>query len=108
MPSCMLASEHGAWLHAQDLHALGVQHGDLLHMDNTVQMHKAVPPARAWRSLVVRHQHWRQRLYYLSSSATGAAAQQAAAVGAAVLAENGVAAQEAGVAAALQPALQPD
>ena len=27
---------------AQDLHKLGVQEGDLLHMDNTVQMHKPV------------------------------------------------------------------
>lgn len=36
----------------------------LLHMDNTVQMHKAVPPPRPWRSLIVKHQHFRQRLYY--------------------------------------------
>ncbi len=32
-------------LPVQDLHKLGVQEGDLLHMDNTVQMHKPVPQA---------------------------------------------------------------
>ena len=82
---------------------MGVHHGDLLHMDNTVQMHKALPPARCWRSLVVRHQHWRQRLYYLPSGATAAAARQAAAASAAVLAENGAPAQPDGAAAAMPP-----
>lgn len=55
----------------QDLRRLGVQEGDLLHMDNTVQMHKPVPPASAWKSVVFVHQHWRQRLYYLPTSETG-------------------------------------
>ena len=48
----------------EDLEAFGVQHGDLVHMDNTVQMHKDVPLAREWRSLVVRHQDLRQRVYF--------------------------------------------
>lgn len=56
---------------AQDLHKLGVQEGDLLHMDNTVQMHKPVPQASKWRSVVFVHDHWKQRLYYLPTEETG-------------------------------------
>lgn len=56
---------------AQDLHKLGVQEGDLLHMDNTVQMHKPVPQAAKWRSVVFVHDHWKQRLYYLPTEETG-------------------------------------
>ncbi len=67
----MLAAEPTRGVHAQDLRRLGVQDGDLLHMDNTVQMHKPVPPARAWSSVVFVHQHWRQRLYWLPTSETG-------------------------------------
>ena len=48
----------------EDLENFGVQHGDLVHMDNTVQMHKDVPLAREWRSLVVRLQDLRQRVYF--------------------------------------------
>lgn len=48
----------------QDLARFGIQHGDLVHMDNTVQMHKDVPQATEWRSLVVRHQYLRQRVYF--------------------------------------------
>ena len=48
----------------QDLEDFGVQHGDLVHMDNTVQMHKDVPLAREWQTLVVRHQHLCQRIYF--------------------------------------------
>jgi len=55
----------------QDLHRLGVQEGDLLHMDNTVQMHKPVPPAQHWRSVVFVHEHWRQRLYWQPPEQTG-------------------------------------
>lgn len=55
----------------QDLQKLGVQEGDLLHMDNTVQMHKPVPPARQWHSVVFTHEHWRQRLYWLPTKETG-------------------------------------
>ena len=55
----------------QDLHKLGVQEGDLLHMDNTVQMHKPVPQACKWRSVVFVHEQWKQRLYYLPPEETG-------------------------------------
>lgn len=55
----------------QDLQKLGVQNEDLLHMDNTVQMHKPVPPARIWRSVVFTHEHWRQRLYWQPTEETG-------------------------------------
>ena len=48
----------------QDLDSFGVQHGDLVHMDNTVQMHKQVPLAREWRSMVIRHKDLRQRVYF--------------------------------------------
>lgn len=61
----------------QDLEDFGVQHGDLVHMDNTVQMHKDVPPAREWRTLVVRHQHLRQRIYFPAQPYTAAHAETA-------------------------------
>ena len=48
----------------EDLKVFGVGPKDLLHMDNTVQMHKHVPSSRKWRSVILKHQHWRQRLYY--------------------------------------------
>lgn len=34
------------------------------HVD-ALQMHKMVPPAPEWKALVIRHQHWRQRAYYV-------------------------------------------
>ncbi len=47
-----------------DLARFGVSRHDLLHMDNTVQMHREVPPAPPpLRSLVVRHGDFKQRLY---------------------------------------------
>jgi hypothetical protein len=46
------------------LKEFGVGPKDLLHMDNTVQMHKWVPSPRTWKSLVLKHQSWRQRVYY--------------------------------------------
>ena len=42
----------------------GIKPGDLLHMDNTVQMHKRVPPAKKVRSVVLRHGSLVQRLYF--------------------------------------------
>ncbi len=48
----------------EDLQSFGVHSTDLLHMDNTVQMHKEVPPPRRWRSLVVKHESFAQRVYY--------------------------------------------
>jgi hypothetical protein len=49
----------------EDLEAFGVSRHDLLHMDNTVQMHKEVPPQAGWRPVLLRHQDFVQRLYYL-------------------------------------------
>ncbi len=43
--------------------AWGIRHKDLLHMDNTVQMHKTVPSPRRWRAITIKHDHWRQRTY---------------------------------------------
>lgn len=37
-----------------DLTAFGILHPDLLHMDNTVQMHKTVAPTRQWKSVVFK------------------------------------------------------
>ena len=69
----------------------GVKPGDLLHMDNTVQMHKRVPPAREVRSVVVRHGSLVQRLYFepCSSSAAAAAAAGGAGGGTAAPSKNG-------------------
>lgn len=49
----------------EDLNRFGVTPHDLLHMDNTVQMHKHVPPPTPWRSVMLTHGDLRQRLYYL-------------------------------------------
>lgn len=49
----------------EDLEAMGVTRHDLLHMDNTVQMHKDVPPKKDWRPVKVKHGDLVQRLYYL-------------------------------------------
>ncbi|KAL3150111.1 hypothetical protein ABBQ38_013450 [Trebouxia sp. C0009 RCD-2024] len=61
----------------EDLESFGVQHGDLVHMDNTVQMHKDVPLAREWHSLVVRHQDLRQRVYFPAQPCNAANASTA-------------------------------
>lgn len=44
---------------------MGVTRHDLLHMDNTVQMHKEVPPRPQWKSIILKHGDFVQRLYYL-------------------------------------------
>ena len=44
---------------------MGVTRHDLLHMDNTVQMHKDVGPPAPWKSMTLVHGSYRQRLYYL-------------------------------------------
>lgn len=49
---------------AEDLTAFGILHTDLIHMDNTVQMHKTVAPPRIWKTVIFRHEHWRQRLHF--------------------------------------------
>jgi hypothetical protein len=49
----------------EDLERFGVSRHDLLHMDNTVQMHKEVPPKSGWKPVLVRHGDFKQRLYYL-------------------------------------------
>ena len=43
----------------------GVTRHDLLHMDNTVQMHKEVPPQRNWKPVLLKHGNYKARLYYL-------------------------------------------
>ena len=57
------------------LAAFGVLPGDLLHMDNTVQMHRAVPPPPPLRSILRKHGHFSQRCWYLPGA--GAAARAA-------------------------------
>ena len=47
----------------EDLEAFGVRHGDMVHMDNTVQMHKEVPPAKEWKPVLVRHKTFQRRVY---------------------------------------------
>ncbi|KAK9832379.1 hypothetical protein WJX74_008101 [Apatococcus lobatus] len=53
----------------EDLLSFGAHPTDLLHMDNTVQMHKEVPPARKWRSLKLCHEAFTQRLYFPAEAA---------------------------------------
>ena len=55
----------------------GIKPGDLLHMDNTVQMHKRVPTARRVRPVVLRHGSLVQRLYFEPAAAAAAAAAAA-------------------------------
>lgn len=45
------------------LRSWDVEDTDLVHMQNTLQMHKLVPPARRWRPLVIRHQAFVARVY---------------------------------------------
>lgn len=40
---------------AEDLTAFGILHTDLIHMDNTVQMHKTVAPPRIWKTVIFRY-----------------------------------------------------
>jgi hypothetical protein len=47
------------------LETWGVTRHDLLHMDNTVQMHKDVPPQRPWKPMTLKHGDYVHRLYYL-------------------------------------------
>ena len=61
----------------EDLEAFGVRHGDMVHMDNTVQMHKEVPPAKEWKSLVVRHETLQRRVYFAAQPFKAAHADSA-------------------------------
>jgi hypothetical protein len=54
----------------EDLDAMGVTRHDLLHMDNTVQMHKDVPERPPWRPLLLKHDAFVQRLYYMPGGGT--------------------------------------
>lgn len=47
----------------EELAAWGITSHDLLHMDNTVQMHKHVTERPAWKSVRISHGEFRQRIY---------------------------------------------
>lgn len=47
----------------EQLHSWDVEDSDLVHMQNTLQMHKQVPPPRAWKPLIIRHQAFVARVY---------------------------------------------
>lgn len=47
----------------EELERMQVDTEWLLHMDNTVQMHKIVQPVRRWRSIIVKHDSLRRRVY---------------------------------------------
>jgi GNAT superfamily N-acetyltransferase len=50
----------------EHLESFGVTRHDLLHMDNTVQMHKDVSPEKPkFSSMVLRHRAFKHRLYYV-------------------------------------------
>ena len=61
----------GTWSHLgfqftskEQLEEMGVSRHDLLHMDNTVQMHKDVEQNKAIHSVVLKHGSYKHRLYY--------------------------------------------
>ena len=83
--------------------AFGVKPGDLLHMDNTVQMHKRVPPLRIQRSVVLRHGSLVQRLYFEPFLSAGARGGKAAAEGPGGAAGAGAGAESNGTKRALPP-----
>ena len=56
----------------EDLRTFGVHSTDLLHMDNTVQMHKEVPPPRMWRSLKLKHESFVQRVWFPAEAVSAA------------------------------------
>lgn len=46
-----------------DLQRWSIDPDELLHMENTVKMHKRVPPPRKWRPVLIKHQNFVQRTY---------------------------------------------
>eukprot|EP01026_Neomeris_dumetosa_P029967 TRINITY_DN2410_c0_g1_i14.p2 TRINITY_DN2410_c0_g1~~TRINITY_DN2410_c0_g1_i14.p2 ORF type:complete len:292 (+),score=26.69 TRINITY_DN2410_c0_g1_i14:263-1138(+) len=48
----------------EDWKIFGVTKHDLLHMDNTVQLHKWLGNKRKWKSIILKHENYVQRLYY--------------------------------------------
>lgn len=63
----------GTWSHLgfqfttkEQLDSFGVTRHDLLHMDNTVQMHKDVCLDKPmWKSVIIKHKTYKHRLYYI-------------------------------------------
>ncbi len=56
---------------SDDLLSFGVTRHDLLHMDNTVQMHKEVAPERPhFESCILKHKAFKHRLYYVKGGAS--------------------------------------
>lgn len=53
----------------EDLDKWGVTPHDLLHMDNTVQMHKEVGPKNQLKTVLLKHGDYQQRCYYMPGSA---------------------------------------
>lgn len=68
----------GTWSHLgfefttkEQLESFGVSRHDLLHMDNTVQMHKDVPlEDPEWNSVIIKHKTFKHRLYYVRGGGT--------------------------------------
>jgi len=61
--------EHLGFRHtlADELEEWGIGPTELVHMTNTVQMVKMVRPAPQWKSFIVQHEGFVQRLYYMPS-----------------------------------------
>lgn len=49
----------------EQLKEFGITRHDLLHMDNTVQMHKDVGEKKPWKRVILKHGDFKQRMYYL-------------------------------------------
>lgn len=72
----MLCSENhqntwGVWEHLGfkkttrgEFASFGIHQEELLHMDNTVQMHKFIAPPKVWRSIKIKHNTFVQRSFY--------------------------------------------
>ncbi|KAI8464587.1 MAG: hypothetical protein J3K34DRAFT_113160 [Monoraphidium minutum] len=69
---CSTVEEHvrATWSHLgfvettdADLEALDVQDTDLIHMQNTLQMWKSIPPPRRWRAVKIKHEAFVARTY---------------------------------------------
>ncbi|GLC45090.1 hypothetical protein PLESTB_001467200 [Pleodorina starrii] len=64
------ASVQSTWQHLgfeyapdEQMEEWDILHTDLVYLQNTTQMHKDVPPPRRLKSVVIRHEDFRQRCY---------------------------------------------
>jgi hypothetical protein len=49
----------------EDIDELVIRFDEILHMGNTVQMHKVLATKRRWKTCSIKHKHMKQRVYYI-------------------------------------------